>query len=534
MPDDPLSLSRARIALPVAALLLSVSTVGFFLNLSTAVTDYSWGDASYHLQVWHNFLAGRPFQTSLYHNPYHGVLQNPAPFANQAAVHINLTPLLFLPFFALKPDLYGLYALTILVVMVPTLAAIAALFRDSALPAPERSSRLALVLAAVLLSSLFRLAHYKAHMLLFATPFFLAMDAAARRRRIPAYLAFASLTALAGEDSAMLVMSHAAYLWLCDPDLRRPALAASGSAAAILGAMAFVLMPAARREMTLASASHVGFILAHPERFVAALKHFPREARIAGLFLPSLIAARFAFDPGPRSSDGRLLGLVFVAPAAHWLITLLNYGAHHLVPPLICMILAFAQLVSDGRPAWSDRRRYREALAFGALFVLTNLANLSRDFPVLTAEEKAESATNRAFIRKVREKVPPDATLVLWSNEGVESFLADRVAFWRFPEYCDRAEYVAVQPGARRSWLAEPPSPGSSVAELFPPRWSDEQPIPAESIAWLRQTLAVPHGAYRIEHEDTDLLLLRRTSREDFPVPPSSIGFGYLRNVRLR
>lgn len=514
--------SRARLALALAAALLAAAVFGFFRNLSTAATDYSQGDSAYFLQVWHNFVSGRPLQTSIYHNPANGVAFNPEPYASQTIVHANFTPFVFVPVFALKPDLYGFYALMILVVMASTVAAAAGTFRDICPPGEERSARLMVALAAVLVSSLFRLAHYKGHMLLYATPFFLAMDAFARRRNAAAFLAFAVLTALVSEDAAMLVVSYSAYRWLCDRDLRLPAAAAAVLGALILLAMALVIMPAARHGLALKQSSHVGHILSDPAQFWVAIRQFPREARIGLLFVPALAAARLAFDPGPRSGDLRLLALVLVAPGAHWLITMLTYGAHHLVPPLVCMILALALLLADGRPALGSPMRRRAAAACAAVFLGVSVWNLSRDFPLpLGPGERAESAANLSFIREVRARVPQEATLVFWANQSTAAFLADRPSLWRFPDFHDRAEYVAVQPGARRSWATDYAS-GSGE--------SYEAPIPDESLARLRRDLASA-GPYQVAYEGPELLLLQRRTVVPFAAPATAVGFGYLKNL---
>lgn len=524
---------QARAVLAAASLGLILAAFGFCRMLSSALTDYSWGDSSYHTQVFYNFTAGRPFQTSLYHNPGMGVRANPAPYANQAAVHTNLTPFLFVPLFALRPDLYGLYALTTALVMLSAFAAFLGLFQESTKTGDDAAIRRTLALALLLSSSLFRLAHYKGHMLLFAAPFFLGMDAAARRRKIPALLILAALTALVGEDSAMLVMGYAAYLWLCDRDLRRPAAAAAAGAAAIFAAMVFALMPAARFEMIRENSSHTVFFLTHPGIWLHGAKTFFRESRQLLIVFPALAAVRLAFDPGPRSSDRRLLALILIAPASHWIITFLTYGQHHLVPPLLCVLLAAGMLLSDGISAWDVPLRRKASLACAVLYAALAAWNVSKDFlPRLTPEQKVEQASNRAFIAAVRALVPKDATLVVWSDEPVESFLADRAGFWRFPEFYADADYLALQPGAPNSWLGNPPIPGRPSSEtLIPTRWEDKQPIPKQSVAWIKEELAGREATHVVVREDADIVLLKRKVRKPFPVPSSSVGFGYLRNL---
>jgi hypothetical protein len=524
---------QARAALAAASLGLALAAFGFCRTLSSTLSDYSWGDSSYHTQVLYNFTVGRPFQTSIYHNPSNGIRENPAPYANQAAVHLNLTPFLFSPLFALRPDLYGVYALTTLLVMLSAFAAVLGIFRGPPHIDGAAAIRRDLALALMLSSSLFRLAHYKGHMLLFAMPFFLAMDAAARRRKAPAYLILAALTALTGEDSALLVISYSAYLWLCDPDFRRPAAAAAAGAASIFGAMVFALMPAARFEMIREHGSHVASVLSNTGGLLKGIKAFPREARIVMIFLPALAATRLALDPGPRSSDRRLLALVLVAPASHWLITFLTYGEHHLVPPLLCMVLAAAMLLSDGVSAWNVPVRRNAAIACAVLYAALAAWNVSKDFlPRLSPAQKVESDSNRAFIAAVRALVPKEATLVVWCDMTVESFLADRTSLWRFPEFYADADYLALQPGAPNSWLENPPLPGKPGDEtMLPPRWGDKDPIPKASVAWIEDALVNRAATHIVVREDADIVLLKRKVPKPFPVPASSIGFGYLRNL---
>lgn len=533
---DPLMATprfHARAALICAALALALAVFGFFQNLSTALTDYSWGDASYITQAFYNFTVGHPFQTSLYHNPGHGVIENSAPYANQAAIHINLTPFLFVPFFALRPDVYGLYALTTILVMLSALVAVLDLLRRSPSPPGDVSVRRMIALALLLSSSLFRLAHYKGHWLLFATPFFLCMDAAARRKNIPAYLGAAALTALVGEDSAMLVMSYASYLWLCDRDFRRPAAVAAAGAAAVLAVMVFVLMPAARYEMVQENSSHMLYILSDPWTMLAGVEDFPIWARIALIFVPALAALRLALNPGPRSSDRRLLALVLIAPASHWLMTLLSYGAHHLVPPLLCMVLAASLLLTDGTSAWSVAPRRKAALACASLYAVLSLWNVSKDLPERRSPgARAESAANRAFIAEVRRLVPRDATLVIWADQAVEAFLADRTSLWRFPEFYADADYLAIEPGAQKSWLGNPPSDRLSMRETAAaPHWTDLSPIPPASAALIKQELVDRSATHTTVLDVSSVLLLKRKVRKPFLVPASSLGFGYFRHL---
>jgi hypothetical protein len=525
---------QARAVLAAAVLGLALAAAGFFRMLGTALTDYSWGDASYHTQVFYNFTAGHPFQMSAYHNPGFGVRENPAPYANQAAVHVNLTPFLFVPLFSLRPDLYGLYALTIGLVMLSAFAAVLDIFRGSPLPAGETAVRRALALALLFSSSLFRLSHYKGHMLLFAAPFFLGMDAAARRRKIPAYMILAALTALVGEDSAMLVMGHAAYVWLLDRDLRRPAAGAAAVAAAILGVMVFALGPAARFEMIRENGSHTIYYLTHLGFLLTGAKHFLRETRIVMIMLPALAAVRLAFDPGPRSADRRLLALIIVVPAAHWFITMVtSVGVHHLVPPVLCVILAASLLLSDGVPAWNDPVRRKSAIACACLYAALALWNISKDIPRRpTPAQAAESASNRAFVTAVRALVPKNATLVLWCDEPAESFLADRTSFWRFPEFYADADYLALEPGVPNSWVGNPPLLRTPLRETaLRPQWGDQFPITAESMTLIKDELVTRAATHEIVRDEPGLLLLKRKVSKPFPVSPSSVGFGYLRNL---
>src|SRR5579872_7114291 len=56
----------AKRTLVVSASVLAALVVCFFVFLNLTLTDSSWGDITFEVQVAYNFVHGRPFNTSVY------------------------------------------------------------------------------------------------------------------------------------------------------------------------------------------------------------------------------------------------------------------------------------------------------------------------------------------------------------------------------------------------------------------------------------------------------------------------------------
>jgi hypothetical protein len=526
-------LAAARTYCALAALLFSVAVFGFFRNLESTLSDYSWGDVMYHVQVFHNLVKGKPLQMSLYHHPGHGVKANPAPFANQAAVHSNFTPFLFAPLFALRPDMEGLYALVVALNLISALLFGLLILRE--LRPKDAEARAWLFAGTVLLSSLFRVAHYKNHFLLFGAPFFFAAHWLQLKGRFVPFLGAMLLLCLVGEDATLFALSYAAYLLVLEPGRRRYGAWALACGAAVLLIDVSLLMPAARFEMVRDNDSHLLYKLRHPGDFLASIKLFPRSIRLVALFLPALAAAAAACRWETRFSPARLAGLILLAPGSYWLVTLLSGGDNHLMPILWCLVVALVTVLAHDWRVGPDARKARGLAALCALvFIGGGLVNLGRDFPrALDAAQRAQRESNRAVIAEIRS-LPEEATVVLWTNETVLGFVANRRKLWFFPDFYDRADYFVAQKDALRSWygLGDPATarPGVETFDLGfgTAIRGDAVPIGPGLAEGLKKRLGETHEVAR---ESAQVLVLRRKTRLEFPETPSSIGFGYLRHL---
>ncbi|MFA6317815.1 MAG: DUF2079 domain-containing protein, partial [Elusimicrobiota bacterium] len=345
----------AWLAFAVGILILGIELAGFFRDLNTTASSASSGDIAYHVQVFQNFLRGKPFQMTILREGY-GRGSHPPPYVNAAVIHTNFTPFLFVPLYRLFPGINGLYALVIGLNLLSV-----SLFGWFFLKRHAREdalSRFLVFLAVVFGAHFFRIASYQCHMLLFGTPFALIAHAAlVRRNRRVFYPAIAALC-LVSEDAAMFVMSYAGWIFAFEPDARREALGALTLGAAILALSVLVLMPAARSGMACESSSYWAWALATRTPVAAAVLRAWVDLWPALVFLFVLVAVAAGADFDARTTPLKMVGLVFLAPLSHWMIAFLTYGEHHLMPIFWAMIIALATMLALPpsarlrQPAW--------------------------------------------------------------------------------------------------------------------------------------------------------------------------------------
>lgn len=495
---------RTAIVLVFAAAtaLFAAELFGFFHRLNTTLSGSSSGDIAYHVQLFHNFASGKPFQTSLVRGGY-GVLSDTFPYANQGAYHSNFSPYLFTPLYALFPGINGLYALVIGVnLMSVVLFGAWFLRRFSTDDVPFKT--LAFI-AVISTSHFFRTASYQAHMILFGTPFFFAAHfAALRGSRLLFWPAILALC-LVAEEAAMFAVTYSAYLILFEKNARRLGLRALALAAAVLAADVLVLMPAARSGMVVDHASFLSWALSTRPALASGFRDVWIEIWPVLPLFPVLIAAACARRFEERESPAKLLGLVFLAPLSHWLIAYSLYGAHHLMPILWCLIAAFLSILSaDPSPRMARPQWQGLTAGFALLFALAEARSVDgRTFArALTSAEFDAQRANRNVIDAIR-RIPEERTVVYSTSPSAEGFFAARQRLWRYPAYYDLADDLVVQRSA---------SDPSSVSR-------------ADALVKELRDIKKSHVVVEDAH---DYVVLRREQRHPFPEPRSSIGLRYL------
>ena len=162
--------------------------IGFFMSLSSLVSDYSWGDIVYHHQIFYNFIHGQFFTTSVYYNALVNS-HNSYAYLNMFNIHFYISPFIFSLIYSLVPNLTGLY-ITVLAVNYISLAFF--LWKLVCIFTVEDRFPKYLLVMSLLLSNafIFSLVVDKASPILLGTPFILAAYYFLQKERYVLYYHF--------------------------------------------------------------------------------------------------------------------------------------------------------------------------------------------------------------------------------------------------------------------------------------------------------------------------------------------------------
>ncbi|MDD2806177.1 MAG: hypothetical protein PHV33_11530 [Elusimicrobiales bacterium] len=546
----------------------------FYAFLGTTLTDFSWGDVSWVHQAFYNFVSDRPLQTSLYYFSGDGVAGNLYPYANQLAMHLNLTPyLLSLPY-KISPGLLTLYST---VIAFNVLGYPLFLFLILRHYGPRRFWYSYAALLAVLFSPWFiGLITYKCLFPLYQGVIILALHYAFLKENRPAFTAVALLLLLVSEDAALFMLGYAGCLAFFSGRKFFP-LAAAALAAFYTGLSAFVLHPIFKLDMLTSHKVPADVVVRLGKVFSGEASINPTDVGYYAGLTGAVLAISMLLAGKPRGGALKMaLALVLVAPSAHWFITFVNGGGHHPMPVFTMLLIAAAVLLSSGEEEQGAFVPVRRLLALPlffyvfwlGLYALPSMAiDTGTDFSQsrtgikprvrifsayrYTVENSSGViASNRDTIAAVRA-IPKDHSVVYWTNRTVEGFFVDRSDIWRFPSYYDRADFVVVQknalaalfdlaPAVRPADLKWPDNSMLNISETpaasFPALLSrgiqtsswQKAPVSAEAVALLRKELSFPGGRYIIHSENENVLVFKRKVRYEFPMPKSSLGFGWL------
>src|SRR3989442_707972 len=200
----------------IAALIFSFVLVGFFVNLASTISDSSTGGIAWTHQVFHNFVHGRPFQSSLFASQKAGESVgfsfNPYPYISTNVIHVNFFPYLFAPLWNIWPHLPWLYGVVFLYNYLCF-----SYFSGKILQYLSPNSVLIktpLAIALLLSSGFLFTFQQKAQLLLFSGPVILAAYYFLMREWKLAFLLAAALLCLVSEDAAMVVLTFSIYIFL--------------------------------------------------------------------------------------------------------------------------------------------------------------------------------------------------------------------------------------------------------------------------------------------------------------------------------
>lgn len=556
-----------RALLPASMLVFAFWLAGFFCNLYSLHSAYSRAAAPYHVQLFYNLLHGRPFQISIEHySATTGVASNPSGYVNGLGYgHLTFsTALLAIPF-ALWPDLTGLYVIWLLLTCGAFLLAAWSILGH--LAPEDRGAKFRLAAALFFLSPTLSILQTRGFPMLVAGTLgpLAAHDGLLRRRRWQFWLAVA-LLALAQEDGAMFAGCYAAFA--CAFEGLSPGLPAFlGSTFYFLAAI-LVLQPAARfglnsSQDSTAAAQLSGSALGGVRAVIAGF--YPSDLLPVVVLCLGMAIACAWFPPRRPVSLPRILGLLLLAPASGWVITILQRGGHHIIPIVACAYLALLEVLASRdltRLPGPGQLGFARALCLtGAWLLYASIsvyvmrvdvpwflreglnARLGREAQTrIDRAAEAERASNREVLALAR-MVPREKSMVLWANQDLEGFLADRSDLWRFLSLFGRAEVLVIQKDATDTCFPLPRdfsvSPRCGLAELetsllrvlASERTSVEGQVPAELLARVRSLLVDELKTHGVAVETPHALILQRLRPEPIPQPPESTGLGWVAHV---
>jgi hypothetical protein len=539
---------RTRVFALACALSGAAFYLSFFWNFQKTLSDWSGFGFSWTVQMFHNFVFGRPFQSSLFAGlgagASVGFTHNPYAYIHANVIHVNLTPYIFALLWSLAPAPATIYFL----IFAWNLAAGAWLSRSilRRLGSTDLDQRALFAVACLVGGGLLSVLCQMGQLLLFAGPFILAVfDAFLSRRKAYFLLAVLAL-ALLSEDSTMVLGTLAAFLFLFEEDGRPWGLAAGLVAAGWIGLVLFKIQPTARAALTLTHSTTTAVVAGR----VFALGARTLVANVSSMapLLPSALAFPLAaafFGVPDRKTLLRAAALGAAVALPHGIECVLVGGAHHLLPPFYAMHLALLVCLAGvpGRPA-GGRAAAALAAAFFAAALRVNAGQLPVElkpalYRLAHKPAKAEAAalslageevSNRDVLSASRA-LPADASLVYLVNNHLTGFLSARSDVWEFPDQFDRADYVLVQKDAIDADYSFAPRPGEPLSATFAstPRANERgQRATAQMLDALKAGLVGP-GVYSVSSEDDHVLLLKRNAPTPREIPPSTFGWNWFR-----
>lgn len=522
----------------------------FFANLRSTVSEWTGSGFIWTVQEFHNFLHGRPFQSSFFASLAAGnsvgFTHNPYGFLHAFAIHVNFTPYAFAPLWALSPTPAWLYGLLIAWNLGAGLALIWLLAGPSAEGGDAGKAAFcgAILIAGGLLSILDQMAQF----LLFIGPFLLALQWAVRARRRGLHLAFVVLSCLLAEDAAMVMLCWSAYAWLFEDEGRTFGRDAALFALPYLALVLLLIQPAARAELTLRDTTTTALVIKKLRELTPTLLAANLKSVLPALtLLPAFPLAAALFGVPERRHWVRLGALAVLPALLHWGESACVGGAHHLAPPFFALFLALIEAV---RLAPGVSARSAAAWAWAGVFLalsfrvqagnlpnglrprLYRLAGKMDKAAALQRSLAVEAASNRAVIA-AGARVPPERGLVLWTNLRATGFLAARSDVWEFPEYFDQADFLLVQKDAvdlNFAFAAAGSGPLRPALEAVRRQKPNAREF-AMDPATLRALSGELSGTHRVAYEDEHALLLENLRPVAPPSPPTTVGFGWVRNL---
>lgn len=539
----------------------------FFANLNSTLSEWSAFGIIWPMQLIHNFMNGRPFQSSLYAGPLGGIslgyVANPHDYIHANVIHANFFPYLFAYPWSLHPTLAWWYGIIILWNVVGGLWLTRLILKR--LSPDGCRAKTVFAFAVFLGSGLLSVMDQFAQFTLFAGPLLMAVYYFFLTKRRWAFLAAVAALCLTGEDTAMAAVSFMAYLFLFERDEDGRSYGVAGAAFAIpyLLLILLVVQPASRAELTLLSATNMSNVIKHffevtPDTLARNFK------TLWALFtlLPAFLIAGPLFGRPAKDQAVRIAGLVFVSTAPFWGECFARGGGHHLMPPFTSTYLGLLLMLAYGKAADKPERRVPGlALAATAIFLLFSwrvqanllpnamkpalyrLSGKADKAAALELSLKVEQASNREVIAAAKA-IPPEKSLAYLVNNRTVGFIVDRSDIWQCTDVLqgrfafDETDYYLIQNDAVDMACCFRAERGADyravVANAGDRDVSDLNcPMTPALREKIMDTLVRP-GTHRIVRDDEHVLLLENLHPRRFESHPTTLGFGWTRNLSKR
>jgi hypothetical protein len=505
----------------------------FFKDLSTTLSDYSWGDIVYFQQIFYNFAHQRWFQTSVYWIPDTGT--NLFAYANTINPHPNFTPYLFSYLYALIPNIYGVYMVSILVNYLGLLYFSWKII--SLLDLDHRVNKYLLILGFILISILVRPLLYKANIALYAYPFILASYYYLIKNDLWKYCFSILLLCLVSEDMAMLGLTFSVYIWFFEPERRKYALSSLAISLLWLAVALLIIVPWAR-SFIIGDTTHGSHLFYRFQmsslygvftNLLDLLKYLIRQFLPLILFSPAFITAYLISKSGKDINIAKYLGLIIIAPLSHWGISVMLGGGHHLMPIIVFFEIAFMVFVCERTFSFENiSNGYRRlAILFLIIFLASNIG-----YYLLASRNIVINISNTASVLEIRknyaclaeiDNIPKQSSLCFWGARGLVGFLGNRSELWLFPDFYDLTDYLVIQKNISNTFYQTQLDSSQDIKAALKQganHTTGEYAIVDSAVVnGVVAELVNKRKSHLIMKSDPNLLILRRINKHIFPLP---------------
>lgn len=544
------------IAIAIASVLVfCLEIFWFFRNLNTTGAEASWGDVTWIHQAYYNFIHNRPLQTSIYYYSGEGCIGNPFAYANQLAMHVNLTPYLFSLFYMIFPSLNGLYSLVFIVNIFGFLLFFYLIIRHYSLNT-NMPIRLALAISFLLLGDFFGIINCKALFPLYQGVFVLSVFYAMLKNTKWIFVALSILFLLISDDTALFGFTFSLLLFFYNKD-KFYSYSLMTLSITHLFLVTVIIMPVTKFEIKTIHAASSDIVIRIMNFFngVNSLNSF--DIILYLKFIIFIYICIFALRKRlPLKILSISLLMIFLGPASHWFIVFVNGGGHHLMPIYAMVMLALLYLLGTWETEEIEKLKYWQIL-----LVLLVFSNLLRNRYLLSINAYGHSLipatisemqiiSNKKLINKIH-KIPNQSSVTFWTNRSVDGFVVNRNDIWRFPSYFNVTDYLVIQKDAEKSFFTTSSLSGKKDCDLS--MYNMNKPtnillknaifcgenhsgfqdarIDTKAVMLIKEELVLVEKSHAIEEEDEHVLVLKRKVHYKIPMPNSSIGFGWVENI---